>query len=492
VRVEDLLARSAQRLPDKVALVAGDRRLTYAQVAAAAAAVTATLQARGVVPGDRVALCMDDPVETIAGIFGVLAAGGVFVSINAAVKPQKLALLLDDTRAAAILCRPARAAELAARPHLRAILTPADLAAGDVAPASGDGLAGILYTSGSDGAPKGVMLSHGNVLAAIDAIVGYLGIVEDDVIFNVLPLSFGYGLTQLFSAFSAGARLVVEKGMVFPDATLAKLAAERATGFAVVPTIAAVLLGRDLASFDLSSLRYLTNAGAGLPVAHLAKLRAALPHVGLVCMYGQTECLRISYLDPADVDARPGSVGKGMPGQEHRIVDEHGAPVPPGVVGELLVRGPHVMQGYWGLPEESAAKLAPVAGFGDGPVLHCGDLFRADADGFLYFVARKDDIIKARGEKVSPREVEDALHRLDGVAEAAVIGVPDPILGEAVKAVIVLAPGARLEARQVQLHCARNLDDHMVPSVVEFRAEMPRNVNGKIDRQALRAVRNEP
>jgi acyl-CoA synthetase (AMP-forming)/AMP-acid ligase II len=277
--------------------------------------------------------------------------------------------------------------------------------------------------------------------------------------------------------------------MVFPAQTLGKMAEEKATGFAMVPTIAAVLLGLDLAQFDLSSLRYVTNAGAGLPVAYAKKFREVLPKVSLVCMYGQTECLRISYLDPKEVDRKMGSVGKGIPNQEHLVVGDDGRPVKPGEVGELVVRGSHVMKGYWGMPEETKQKLAPVAAFGPvgglDPALHTGDLFRVDEEGYLYFVSRKDDIIKAKGEKVSPREVEDVLHQLEGVAEAAVVGVADPVLGEAVKAVIVPREGAKLDARKVQLHCSRNLEDYMVPTIVEFCDAMPKNDHGKIDKRAL-------
>jgi amino acid adenylation domain-containing protein len=511
VLLEGLLERSAQRLPDKVGLVAGDRRVTFGELDARANGLAHELVALGVERGDRVALCLDDNVDTVVGLFGALKAGAAFVSINPGVKQKKLAYILDDS-GAKVLCigGPKAGAwkdDLAPRERLRAIVVP-----GEKKPEIGGGktvatwtqepkpapppkrcvdldLAALLYTSGSTGHPKGVMLAHKNVLAAIDSIVEYLGNREEDVLFNVLPLSFGYGLTQLFAAIQVGARFVAEKGIVFPAATLGKMAEEKATGFAMVPTIAAVLLGLDLSQFDLASLRYVTNAGAGLPVAYAKKFREALPKVDLVCMYGQTECFRVSYLDAKEVDRKMGSVGKGIPNQEHLVVDDQGRPVPPGTPGELIVRGSHVMKGYWGMPEESAKKLAPVAAFGPvgglDPVLHTGDLFRTDDEGYLYFVSRKDDIIKAKGEKVSPREVEDVLHQMEGVAEAAVVGVPDPVFGEAVKAVVVLKEGVTLDARKVQLHCSKNLEDYMVPTLVEFRDAMPKNDHGKIDKREL-------
>jgi long-chain acyl-CoA synthetase len=300
----------------------------------------------------------------------------------------------------------------------------------------------------------------------------------------VLPLSFGYGLTQMFPALNVGARLVLEKGIVFPPVTLTRMVEQGATGFAMVPTMANLLLNLDLTRYDLSRLRYVTNAGAGLPPELARRFRQALPHVRLYLMYGQTECLRVSYLDPAEVDARPDSVGRGMPNQEWLLVDEQNQPVGPDGIGELVVRGEHVMQGYWELPDETRRKLRPGRLAGE-PMLYTGDLFKRDADGYLYFMSRQDDIIKSRGEKVSPREVENALYALPGVAEAAVVGVPHPLLGQAVKAVIVLAEGAVLDARAVQRHCAACLEDFMVPSLVEFRTDLPKNERGKIVRRDL-------
>jgi acyl-coenzyme A synthetase/AMP-(fatty) acid ligase len=331
------------------------------------------------------------------------------------------------------------------------------------------------------------MLTHGNVCSAIDSIVEYLELRPSDRLMNVLPLSFGYGLTQLFSTIKVGGRFVLERGMSFPHVTLTKMASERVTGFAMVPTNCSVLLGLDLSKYDLSSLRYITNAGAALPVPNVRRLREALPHVKLVLMYGQTECLRVTYLDPALVDGRPDSVGRGMPNQDLWVADPNGNRVAPGEVGELVVRGPHVMRGYWRMPEETAERLRP--GRHDGErVLHTGDLFRMDAEGYLYFVARSDDIIKSKGEKVSPREVENVLFRLLDVEEAVVVGVEHPIWGEAVKALIVLRAGATLTEREVQRHCAQFLEDFKVPTQVEFRSELPKTDNGKIQKSVLKSV----
>src|SRR6185436_5952735 len=271
-------------------------------------------------------------------------------------------------------------------------------------------LAGLLYTSGSTGSPKGVMHSHRSLATVVRSIARYLGTTGEDVVLSVLPLSFGYGLTQLLPTFLAGGTLVLERSFAFPQVTLQLLAAERCTGFAMVPTIATMLLQNDLSRFDLSALRYLTNAGAGIAPELLRDLRSRLPWVRIFPMYGQTECMRATFLPPEEVDRIPASVGRGMPSQEMWVVDDAGRRLSPGkdgCVGELVVRGEHVMLGYWNLPEATEAKLGPEPR-PSARVLSTGDLFRVDSEGWYYFVARKDDIIKTRGEKVSPREVEDA------------------------------------------------------------------------------------
>lgn len=512
--LQHYLERTAQLTPDATFLIAEDQRLTYGAVDGRANAVARGLVAGGVRPGDRVAIQLDNRVEAILALFGVLKAGAAFVMINSSAKPQKVEYLLRHSEASAFILSGNRLGAFA--PAVSAIETLSTLmTVGPVNGASAEkltmdfeavaadmaahpristidlDLAALLYTSGSTGEPKGVMLTHANVRAAIDSIVEYLQVGSADVIMNVLPLSFGYGLTQLFSAAKTGAQFVLEKGMTYPHVTLARMGEHRVTGFAMVPTIASVLLGMDLAKYDLSSLRYVTNAGAGLPTEHARRLREALPHVDLILMYGQTECLRVSYLDPSEVDRRPDSVGRGIPNQQLMIVGEHGSPVTRGEIGELVVRGSHVMRGYWKMPTETAASLKP-AGLPGEVALHTGDLFRQDEDGFFYFVARRDDIIKCKGEKVSPREVENALHRLDGVAEAAVVGVPDPLLGQAVKAFVVLRDGAALAVRDIQRHCAASLEDFMVPSIVELCDELPKSDNGKILKTVLRGAAAAP
>jgi long-chain acyl-CoA synthetase len=279
---------------------------------------------------------------------------------------------------------------------------------------------------------------------------------------------------------------VLEKSFTYPAVVLEKLKNERVTGFPLVPTLAAMLLQmKNLAPGMFPELRFLTNTAAALPRAHIERLRELFPQAKLFSMYGLTECKRCTYLPPEQLAARPESVGIAIPGTEAYVVDEQGERVGAGVVGELVIRGAHVMKGYWGDEAATARVLKP----GPHPwekVLHTGDLFRTDADGYLYFVGRKDDIIKTRGEKVSPKEVENVLYEFAGIREAAVLGIPDPILGQAVKAIVAAEEG--VTERDVIRHCAARLEEFMVPSIVEFRSHLPKSENGKIVRRELAAA----
>jgi len=424
--------------------------------------------------------------------------------INPATKPEKLAYLLNDCGATRIIttaghvvwpggvhCAPVEAAAPAGTP-------PIDFARDlprypETAPRRrciDIDLAAIIYTSGSTGRPKGVAVSHLNMISAANSVTEYLENTADDVILNVLPMSFGYGLYQVLMSAKVGATVVLEQSFAFPHRVLEHVQQERVTGFPGVPTVFAILLQlKGLNPERLDSVRYVTSAGAALPPAHIPRLQQLFRSARIYSMYGITECKRVSYLPPEQLAVRPTSVGRGMPNQEAFVVDEEGNPVAPGEVGELVVRGSHVMMGYWNRPEETAHVLRP----GRYPwekVLYTGDLFTVDEEGYLYFVSRKDDIIKSRGEKVSPCEVEQVIYELPEVQEAAVIGVPDPILGEAVKAVVVPAEGASLTESDVLEQCARKLENFMVPSIVEFRSSLPKTSSGKISRSALRAEHN--
>jgi acyl-CoA synthetase (AMP-forming)/AMP-acid ligase II len=351
-------------------------------------------------------------------------------------------------------------------------------------------LAALIYTSGSTGRPKGVMLTHLNILSAATSITTYLENTPDDVILNVLPLSFDYGLYRVLMAFKIGGTIVLERSFTYPYALIQTILRENITGLPIVPTISSVLLQLDLSTIKLPSLRYITNTAAALPTEHIRRLRDVFPHVKIYSMYGLTECKRVSYLPPDQIASRPTSVGRGMPNEEVYIVDENGRKLPPGVVGELVVRGSNVMKGYWDLPAETDKMLKPGPLPGE-KVLHTGDLFRMDEEGYLYFFGRKDDIIKTRGEKVSPKEVEDVLYALDGIAEAAVIGVPDEILGQAIRAVITLRETARLTEQDVLRHCSEHLESFMVPQSAVFVSSLATTASGKINKREVAALQGE-
>jgi acyl-CoA synthetase (AMP-forming)/AMP-acid ligase II len=327
-------------------------------------------------------------------------------------------------------------------------------------------------------------MTHGNMVSAADSVIQYLENSSDDVLLDVLPLSSSYGLYQILTGFKVGGTVVLERSFTYAYGALQRLKAERVTGFAIVPTVAAVLLQMDLTDYRFPSLRYITNAGAALPIEYAKKLRKLFPQTRLFLMYGLTECKRVSYLPPEQLEHRPDSVGKAMPNTEVYIVDELGRNLPPGEVGELVVRGSNVMKGYWNLPEETAKALKPGPVSGER-VLYTGDLFRMDQEGYLYWVGRKDDIIKSRGEKVSPIEIENVLYKLEGIALAAVVGIADEVLGQAIKAVIVLMAGIHLTQNEVLRHCAQHLESFMVPTIIEFRETMPKTAAGKIDKLEL-------
>lgn len=501
--VHDFLAHSAARHHDKVALVCGGERLTYGEIEARANRLARGLAVRGIGRGDRVALFLPNSVDLVVALFAVLKAGAVFVVVNHTTKPDKLTYILNNCQAAGLVTWPARAGQvgevLGSVPSIKIAAVTGDSPASGLVPLTdlmagqSDGpppqvnidldLACLIYTSGSTGEPKGVMSDHSNVVFAVQSITTYLQNREDDVVINVLPLSFDYGLYQLLMVFSFGGRLVLEQGFTYPAEVLKRVEAERVTGFPGVPTLYAVLVGMDLAEYDLASLRYMTNTAAALPPAHILRIRDKFPGVRLYSMYGLTETKRTLYLPPEELDRRPDSVGIAIPGTEVWVEDETGQRLGPNETGELVVRGRHVMRGYWAAREATERRYRP------GPIpgerlCYTGDLFRMDEQGFFYFVARKDDIIKSRGEKVAPKEIENVLYKLNGVREAAAVGVPDSTLGQAIK-VFVVADGLPLTEMDVLRHCRAHLEDYMLPKYVEFCAELPKTSSGKIKKTDL-------
>lgn len=504
--LDAVLRARAGRAPDAIALRTEGATRTYGELAADAERLAGGLRSLGVARGDRVVVALPNGLDAVRALLATFAAGAVVVPAAPALPAAKLDGLIAHSDAAALITTPAIAARDADRRHPDG---PALVVAGAVGEAPGtvalsaladaaaplgagpdaDDLAAIVYTSGSTGQPKGVMLSHANLTFVNGSIVQYLELEATDRVLSVLPLSFGYGLSQLLTCVHAGARLVLEPGLRFPGRLVKLLAAEQITGLPGVPTIFHVLAGLPgLAERPSEHLRFLTNAGAALPAPTAAALRRCFPHSRLYAMYGQTECTRISYLPPEHFDAHPGSVGVAIPRTTVRVVDEQGAEVGAGEIGELVVAGPHVMQGYWRDPAASAERLLESPDPASR-ALRTKDLFRRDAGGLLHFVSRTDDIIKSRGEKIAPREIEEALLAIPGVAEAVVVGVPDPLLGEAIEAHVAPADGVELEERALRRGCAERLVLALVPRRITVHPELPKSLNGKLDRLALTGAR---
>ena len=516
--VAEFLEASAARSPDKTALVVGRTAYTYAALDAWASRIGHALRARGVERGDRVLLFGDNSAEVAAGIWGALKADAVFFVVNAQVKAEKLAYMIDDAGVAAIIADAAlvtawsegcalaqgkppvlvhgaqtgRALELARSSGLAGVESLAALvdAQPDAAPARRTvdvDLAAIIYTSGSTGEPKGAMLTHRNVAFASWSVTTLLENTPDDVILGVVPLAFNYGLYQWLMAVRLGATLVLERSFAFPVAILQRVAATGVTGFAGVPTMFA-LLGelKDVPVPPLTGVRYVTSTAAALLPKHFDAIARWFPNATVYSMYGLTECKRVSWLPPADLARKPGSVGVPIPGTEFWVVDEAGRRHDRGAEGELVVRGSHIMAGYWRKPEVTARFLRPGA-LPREVYFYTGDYVRLDEEGYLYFIARMDEVIKTRGEKVAPREVEAALERIEGVRECAVVGVHDDILGAAVKAFVVLSDEyqGRYTEKDVMLRLGQVLEAYMVPRQVEFRESLPKTAMGKIVKKGL-------
>jgi len=517
--VHDWLARSARRMPNKEAIVCDQDRLTYRELDVYSDRFADMLLDLGLRRQDRVAILPGNCPETVVSLYGVLKAGGVFVIIEGNIKARRLRYIIEDSGAKILIARSNQATIVdealeGLDGDFRVIWIGTG---GDAATSSGvsgigwdsifselsdtniqkftagkDGpprcididLAALIYTSGTTGIPKGVMCTHQNIISAAKSIIRYIGNREEDIVLNVLPLSFGYGLYQILTSCMFGGTVILERSFFFPHATLNRIAEEKVTGFPLVPSVAAIILRmEDISKYDFSTLRYITSAGDALPVGHFTRLRRLAVSAKIFNMYGLTECVRVCYLVGEELDQRPSSVGKAIPNCEVRIVDKSGNEVGPGEIGELTIRGSNVMQGYWNDPQMSANVYRP-GGYPASRWLYSGDNFRKDNEGYLYFVSRKNDMIKTAGERVSPKEVEDVVCELQHVAEAVVVGVPDEMLGQAIK-VFIVRTDDELNEKDVIKYCVSNLGPLMVPKYVEFVSDLPRTSHGKVNRRKL-------
>jgi acyl-CoA ligase (AMP-forming) (exosortase A-associated) len=479
--IDHVLAGAAEDL----ALIDREGALTFAEAEAQVARLAGWLAA-GLAPGERVATWL--PKTRIACLMPLAAAraGLVHVPVNPVLKRAQVAHILADSGARLLLTQEARAATLEAGdvPPDCAVVTQAG--EGDALPRSGgdtDALAAILYTSGSTGRPKGVMLSHANLWLGAVSVAHYLGLEPDDRVLAVLPLAFDYGQNQLFSTWRAGAAVAPLDYLTARDVIKA---VERvcATTLAGVPPLWTQLLEASWPEETAVRLRRLTNSGGALTPAAVRALRARFPAARLFPMYGLTEAFRSTYLAPELVDAHPDSIGRAIPFAEVMVVRSDGAPAMTGEPGELVHAGPLVAQGYWQDAERTAARFRPAPGWSreGGTAVWSGDTVVADGDGLLRFVGRDDEMIKTSGNRLSPQEIEEAVTAGGEAAEAVAVGVPDARLGQAI---VVVARGDAVNEAALRARLTRELPTYMQPARIEWRSELPRNANGKLDRAAI-------
>ena len=518
----DFVRESAQRDPGAVALTHGQASTTYSALHNAVVGFSSGLLALGVARGERVAIYLEKRLETVVASFGATAAGAVFVPLNPLLKPEQVAFILNDCGVRALVTSPDRLALLApvlagcealrhvvlvdaAEAALPAAAPPALTltpwaALLDTSTRSGHrvidtDVAAILYTSGSTGRPKGVVLSHRNMVAGAKSVASYLENTRSDTLLAALPLSFDAGFSQLTTAFHVGARVVL-LNYLMPRDVLKAMEREQVTGLTAVPPLYIQLTGLAWPQAIGQHLRYFANTGGRMPRETLGLLRQRLPAAKPFLMYGLTEAFRSTYLPPEEVDRRPDSIGKAIPNAEILVLREDGSECAPDEPGELVHRGALVGLGYWGDAEKTAERyrLLPAQAPGHKQGLQLpeyavfsGDTVRRDADGFLYFIGRRDEMIKTSGYRVSPTEVEEVLYATRLVGECVAFGVDSPTLGQAIQVVATPPEGQpALDTAALLAECRRRMPAYMVPAGVQSAVgPLPRNPNGKIDRKLL-------
>src|SRR5688500_18946880 len=510
--LHELIFQSADRFADKEALVHNRNRISFDALAGSVQSFAATMLALGLDRDERVAVYLEKRLETVAALFGATAAGGVFVPVNPLLKPEQVAYILRDCNVSVLITSAERlevlAPSLSQCPDLGFVLAVGGrtaagsprthsweeaLAAAEAAKPHrviDTDMAAILYTSGSTGKPKGVVLSHRNMVAGARSVAQYLENRPEDRILAALPLSFDAGFSQLTTAFHAGASVALINYLL-PRDVIDAVERDGITGRTAVPPLWIQRAQLKWPESARRSLRYIANTGGRMPKETLEALRAALPHTLPYLMYGLTESFRSTYLPPAEVDRRPDSIGKAIPNSEVLVVREDGSLCEANEPGELVHRGALVSLGYWNDPEKTAERFKPAPGQAKGIVMPeiavwSGDTVRRDEEGFLYFISRRDEMIKTSGYRVSPTEVEEVVYGTGLVGEAAALGVAHPLLGQAIVVVATPPPSARLDAAALLAQCRERLPAYMLPAqIVERAASLPRNPNGKIDRKFL-------
>ncbi|MDD5297590.1 MAG: acyl-CoA ligase (AMP-forming), exosortase A system-associated [Rhodocyclaceae bacterium] len=514
-----LISASAERDDGRVALTFGDRSLPYSLLQQAVASFAAGLVSLGVARQERIGIYLEKRFETVISAFGSAAAGAAFVPLNPLLKPEQVGYILRDCNVRVLVTSAERLAVLAsviAQCHdLRHVIVigeaiPENIALHGVEAVSWDevlaappqpghrvidtDMVGIFYTSGSTGKPKGVVLSHRNMVIGAKSVASYLENTAHDTLLAALPLSFDAGFSQLTTGFHAGGRIVL-LNYLLPRDVLKAVSKEKVTGLTAVPPLWIQLSQQTWPEQVTDHLRYIANTGGRMPLETLKALRTALPRTRPFLMYGLTEAFRSTYLAPEELDRRPDSIGKAIPNAEILVLREDGTPSAPNEPGELVHRGALVGMGYWNDPEKTAERYKPlpvgVAGRESGLVLpemavFSGDTVRMDEEGFLYFIGRRDEMIKTSGYRTSPTEIEEVLYSTQLVGEVAAFGVPHPTLGHAIVVIATPRPGSDLVTDRLLAACRERLPAYMIPHRIDIRSgPLPRNPNGKIDRKAL-------
>jgi long-chain acyl-CoA synthetase len=510
----EALLISASSHPNKTAIISKGIEYSYQSLKSSAENLAKHFIRTGIQKGDRVAIYIENSWESVASIYATTLAGGVFLVINHQTKADKLQYILNDCGAKILVTSPSLRNELNIAlqdtPDIQEVIVSGNVDSikksnlfrfynfekaisenkpeiifPNIIP---NDLAALIYTSGSTGFPKGVMMTHQSMVFTSWSLIQYLRLSEHDRIMLLLPLAFDYGLYQLLMAITIGGTLIVEQSFIFIASIYKDIEKYKPTVFPGVPTIYAMMIANNKESgVSFDCIEKVTNTAAALPDEFVPDLRKLFPKALIFKMYGLTECKRVCYLEPELVDEKPGSVGKAIPGTEVFLLTPDGKPVAEGEAGILHIRGPHIMLGYWKKEDLSKEMLKP----GKLPwerILCSNDWFKMDKDGFLYFQGRNDDIIKTRGEKVSPIEVENVIYKIDGIKEVAVIGIPDTIMGESINVFVTTHENATLDEKLIQRECMTHLEPFMIPQKVIFLKEMPKSTNGKIDKKILKTL----
>ena len=512
-QLHQIVADMAVRRPEAPALTIKDRTVSYSELWDEARTFAEGLRRIGLGRGERVAIYLDKQIETVASVFGTSAAGGAFVPVNPLLRAQQVGFILNDCAVRVLVTSAGRLGTLKDELEVCPSVEQVVVVDGDRDPAEGReyavhswgdfvgvgdtpepsaidiDMAAIFYTSGSTGKPKGVVLSHRNLIVGGETVAQYLGNHAGDRILAALPLSFDAGFSQLTTGFTTGAHVVLVNYLL-PAEVVRLCASHSITGLTCVPPLWLQLADQTWPAEATKSMRYFANTGGRMPKATLERLRAIFPRAKPYLMYGLTEAFRSTYLDPAEVDRRPDSIGKAIPNAEILVVREDGSPCDPGEHGELVHRGALVAMGYWNDPEQTAERFRPVPSR-DGAIcsnetaVFSGDLVQRDDEGFLYFVSRKDEMIKTSGYRVSPTEIEEVAYGTGLVGDAVALGVDDERLGQHIVLAVSPANG-HLEPDELLTKLRAQLPLYMVPKQVVVRPSLPRSPNNKFDRNLLR------